>query len=187
MPGVRSSRLKASKSSQKLTIRSAKASKSKQQQKGKTASNSGAPEDSDFNESSSEDGGDVYVDSASAREGEDEDDVRSMDSDALDDDETTGNSRKRKRASPAKKVSSKKSSLRKKGNDEDDEDDFELKEGQEIVGVIVQAPKTGRGTWLRLPDAFSRSLPELWAPFSTCRSNIAEHVRLLDSAEGPKI
>ena len=162
MPSVRSSRLKTSKSSQKLTTRSAKASKSKQQQKGKTASNSGALEDSDFNESSSEDGGDVYVDSASAREGEDEDDVRSMDSDALDDDETTGNSRKRKRASPAKKVSSKKSSLRKKkGDDDDDEDDFELKEGQEIVGVVVQAPKTGRGTWLRLPDAFSRSLPEL--------------------------
>jgi hypothetical protein len=147
---ARSARSKTSQSPKKsVTNRPTKGSKSKRQQKGEAASPGVEEDDLDFNESSSDDAGDVYTESASAKE--DEDDVMSMDSDALDDDESTDKSRKRKRVSPAKKASSKKSSPRKKKKDNDDEsgDDFGLKEGQEVVGVVVQAPKTGRGTRVR--------------------------------------
>lgn len=45
----------------------------------------------------------------------------------------------------------------------EDENDLELKEGQEVVGKIVQAPKTGQGepgTFHRLPsDIHSDHLP----------------------------
>ncbi|KAH9846643.1 hypothetical protein C2E23DRAFT_948867 [Lenzites betulinus] len=85
-------------------------------------------------------------------EDKDASDVESLDSDALDEDdlEVTTN-RKRKRAAPASKksqVKSKRISSQKKRKtkvDDEDEDDFELGEGQEVVGVVVKAPKTGRG------------------------------------------
>ncbi|THH26404.1 hypothetical protein EUX98_g7784 [Antrodiella citrinella] len=75
------------------------------------------------------------------------DDDASLHSDALDED--VAPSKKRKRASPKKvsgKEKKKKSSPRQKkvNEDEDDEDDLELDEGQEVVGVVVSAPKTGR-------------------------------------------
>jgi hypothetical protein len=48
-----------------------------------------------------------------------------------------------------KKTLSKKLSPNKKKKDANkkSEDDFELKEGQEVVGTVVQAPKTGRGMY----------------------------------------
>jgi hypothetical protein len=81
------------------------------------------------------------------------DDVKSLHSDALDDDsdqETKQNVKKRKRASPVKPRCAKASSPRKKrkiaDSDEDEEEEgYDLKEGQQVVRRVVQAPKTGRG------------------------------------------
>jgi hypothetical protein len=88
-------------------------------------------------------------------EQDDEHDVKSLHSDALDDDsdlETKKLGGKRKRASHAsgKTPRAKGSSPRKRHNnaasDEDEEGEGpELKEGQRVVGKVVQAPKTGRG------------------------------------------
>lgn len=72
-------------------------------------------------------------------------DSKEYDSDALDDDsEAETRPKKRKRVSS---VVTKTRSTRKKKKpaDSDAEDEFELREGQEIVGEVVQAPKTGRG------------------------------------------
>ncbi|OJT04034.1 hypothetical protein TRAPUB_5270 [Trametes pubescens] len=97
---------------------------------------------------------DAYQDADDVSEAE------SLDSDALDEDsDVKAPSRKRKRAAPAGKKSpaktSKNASPKKAGassrkkrktkaEETEDEDDFELEEGQEVVGVVVQAPKTGR-------------------------------------------
>ncbi|KAI0752617.1 hypothetical protein C8Q80DRAFT_1147298 [Daedaleopsis nitida] len=103
-------------------------------------------------------------------DGEDADygasDIDSLHSDALDDEsdvlessaERSGKKRKRVSAASPKKGGSKagakgpgkasKGSPRKKRkpakDSEEEESDLELQEGQEIVGVVVQAPKTGR-------------------------------------------
>ena len=154
MPVVQSKRSKASQSPHKPTARPTKASRQKLRKKAKPTSQlQGGSDHEDVNEPS-DDSGDVYEGPISAGQDEDEDDdAKSMDSDALDDDdddddELMGRSRKRKRASPAKKRSPRTKSPRKKRRDNNDEseDDFELKDGQEVVGTVVQAPKTGRGT-----------------------------------------
>jgi hypothetical protein len=177
MPAIRSTRSKTSRSPQKPAVRATTASKSKLKRKGKAA----PPEDEDDldpNGSSSDDGGDVYEDPESAGEdGDKDDDMKSMDSDALDDDELTSETpRKRKRASPVKKSPSKKSSPRKKKKDNDNEskDDFELQEGQELVGTVVQAPKTGRG--VSIGHAFLLIQPNIQELFSTSRSDIKKHI-----------
>lgn len=64
---------------------------------------------------------------------------KAYDSDDLDED-SDDQSKKRKRASPKKKQSPRKKAKRTDENDEYEE----LNEGQEIVGVVVQAPKTGQ-------------------------------------------
>lgn len=79
-------------------------------------------------------------------------DALSMDSDAIDDADfgvSTKNNKKRKRASVKKSpaTSSPKKSrpnTKKSADDENELDDLE--DGQEVVGTVVQAPKTGRGT-----------------------------------------
>ena len=64
---------------------------------------------------------------------------KAYDSDDLDED-SDDHSKKRKHASPKKKQSPRKKARRTEEND----DYEELNEGQEIVGVVVQAPKTGQ-------------------------------------------
>ncbi|KAH7928987.1 hypothetical protein BV22DRAFT_1102698 [Leucogyrophana mollusca] len=90
------------------------------------------------------------------------DDVKSLHSDALDEDSDafvkgTARDKKRRRptkakmkaATPVKSSSPKKTPARKRRKVEDEaqtgEDDaeFDVKDGQEVVGVVVQAPKTG--------------------------------------------
>ncbi|KAF9263955.1 hypothetical protein L218DRAFT_864014 [Marasmius fiardii PR-910] len=75
------------------------------------------------------------------------------DSDALDDDEdkpqkkkhvSTKRKRDSKSQSPSKKQSPVKKRRRIARDEDDDDDDLDLKEGQEVVGKVVQAPKTGR-------------------------------------------
>ncbi|KZP20320.1 hypothetical protein FIBSPDRAFT_696207, partial [Athelia psychrophila] len=81
---------------------------------------------------------------------QEEEDTHSLDSDALDEpdeEEEPSKSRKRKRALPTKKAQPKKSSPRKKRKSDevdDSDEEYDLKEGQEIVGTVVEAPKTGR-------------------------------------------
>lgn len=81
---------------------------------------------------------------------EDEEEVESLDSDALDEESDGGakGPKKRKRAAPgSKKASPRKASLRKKrkraDESDEDDDDLDLKEGQEVVGIVVKAPTTG--------------------------------------------
>ncbi|KAI0725484.1 hypothetical protein C8Q72DRAFT_852371 [Fomitopsis betulina] len=80
----------------------------------------------------------------------DDDDESSLDSDALDEDDDVGAPRKRKRvsekATPKKPTPKKKQKQKQKQREESEEEDpeFDLKDGQEVVGVVVQAPKTGR-------------------------------------------
>ena len=101
--------------------------------------------------SESEDADDTTSDAY--QEKDDEDDVKSLHSDALDDDsdlETKKPAGKWKRTSLVKRPRAKGSSPRKRrknaASDEDEEDEgYDLKEGQQVVGRVVQAPKTGRG------------------------------------------
>jgi hypothetical protein len=66
---------------------------------------------------------------------------KAYDSDDLDEDSDSDDQRKkRKRASPKKKQSPRKKARKTDENDESEE----LNEGQEIVGIVVQAPKTGQ-------------------------------------------
>lgn len=85
-------------------------------------------------------------------EQDDEDDVKSLHSDALDDDSDLETKKrgggKRKRVSHGKTPRANGSSPRKRhknaASDEDEGGVYELKEGQQVVGKVVQAPKTGR-------------------------------------------
>jgi hypothetical protein len=84
-------------------------------------------------------------------DGDDDDiDAKEYDSDALDDDSDTKPSKEKKRkgvanSSPTKKATSPRKRRKAQDEDDDEDEEFELKEGQEIVGIIVQAPKKGRG------------------------------------------
>ena len=87
-----------------------------------------------------------------------ESEAESLHSDALDEDEglsTRSKKRKRGEKGASEKVAGKKSSPRKKRKkagkgDEESDDDVELEDGQEVVGVVVQAPKDGRGSYYLL-------------------------------------
>ncbi|KAJ7031573.1 hypothetical protein C8F04DRAFT_1362898 [Mycena alexandri] len=64
------------------------------------------------------------------------------DSDALDDDSGDESKNKKKRKRKTESVKKTRSPKKKKTSDTDEED-FDLQDGQEIVGVVVKAPKTG--------------------------------------------
>jgi hypothetical protein len=51
------------------------------------------------------------------------------------------------KAAPGKKGSPTKKKKRVSDNVDEEDNDYGLKDGQEIAGIIVQAPKTGRGAW----------------------------------------
>ncbi|KAI9060058.1 hypothetical protein FKP32DRAFT_1595808 [Trametes sanguinea] len=103
---------------------------------------------------------DEEQDGAAYQSSDSEAEARSLDSHALDDDDSTPaargkrngatSARKAKKSSatntPRKKASVSPRKKRKQAEDYEDEEeeDLELEEGQEIVGVVVQAPKTGR-------------------------------------------
>jgi hypothetical protein len=113
--------------------------------------------DSDIDPEADSDGDDPDNDDdnhkPSSSESESEAD-EGLESDALDEDTPPPPPKRRKRASPVKasstsKISKTTSPLKKrktKSKDSDDEDDVyedDLEEGQEVVGRVVQAPKTG--------------------------------------------
>ena len=76
-----------------------------------------------------------------------EDDVQALDSDNLDDDDADAGKRRKKVGAVRKKQAgpTKPTKRRKKAESDGGESDLELKEGQEVVGKIVRAPKTGQG------------------------------------------
>ncbi|TFY67472.1 hypothetical protein EVG20_g3932 [Dentipellis fragilis] len=123
--------------------------KAKANAKAKPATRKRARAARDATPSESEgDASDAYEESADATEDEEE----ALNSDALDDDEDFGGANKRKRKAGTKTRSPKDKKARapahkrrRKAYSEDEKDDeIELEEGQEVVGVVVQAPKTGR-------------------------------------------
>ena len=76
-----------------------------------------------------------------------DDDVQALHSDNLDDDEAGTTKRKERAGAKRKEVASpmKPKKRRKKARSDGGESDSELKQGQEVVGKIVRAPKTGQG------------------------------------------
>lgn len=115
------------------------------------------------------------------------DDIQALDSDDLDDEVADTAKRRRKVGTKRKKNPSptKSRKRRKKAASEEEESDLELKEGQEVVGKIVHAPKTGLGGL----QAFRRRRIE----FETQRfrssswADISEHARLPEPAQGARI
>jgi len=103
-----------------------------------------------------------------------DDDVKSLHSDALDDDsdqETKKHTRKRKRASPVKPRRTKGTSPRKRGKraareGEGEGEEYDLKDGQQIVGKVVEAPKKGRGQCSLPLSTDTRSYTNLSPPQS---------------------
>jgi hypothetical protein len=96
------------------------------------------------------------------------DDVQSLHSDALDEDSDRGT-----KVRVEKRKGSSRKRLRKNAASDEDEggEDPGLKEGQELVGKVIQAPKTGRGEYFvyvrRLEPTYHRSSPG---------SDISKHV-----------
>jgi len=140
---TRSSAPKARKTSTaKANVASSSTSTRKSKKAAVVASPEREPEsdgDEDGRAKSKEDG--VYEDSES--------DAESLHSDALDEDVAPSKKRKRAPTSSSHRRSNgqgkKKTSPRKKRKEADEQEgDLDLEEGQEIVGVVVQAPKTGR-------------------------------------------
>ena len=91
-----------------------------------------------------------------------EEDAGALDSDALDEDDDVQPNNKRKRGGQAgergrsKKASPRK--RRKKDEDKEQEWDEEDEDGREIVGRVVEAPKTGRGAYTDSPQRTKRIL-----------------------------
>ena len=102
-----------------------------------------------------------------------EDDAISLDSDNLDAEDSSPPKRQRKK-------------VKKSRRDDDDSEHLDLKDGQEVVGVVVQAPKTGRGP-------FSLSRTPLGNEFLTRRaasptgSSLAKHARFPHVSPGPSM
>jgi hypothetical protein len=133
----RPSRVKAAKTT-RATKRSTPLSSSKRARVQKTRA------ESDFSEASEDDDDND----------DDDDDDASLDSDALDDDPPPTGKRKR----TAKNNKAKSSPKKKRKAPEDSEFSDGLEEGQEIVGVVVEAPKAGRGACAEPPSDIPRSL-----------------------------
>lgn len=100
----------------------------------------------------------------------DQSDSESADSDALDDSDAPSDkrpSKKRKAPSPRNKQPVRKRQKPSKDDksaaeEDEDEDDFELQEGQKIIGSVVQAPKTGRGASRSAHYVQTRRIHTIW-------------------------
>lgn len=114
---------------------------------------------------------------------------KEYDSDALDDDSEDDVKPTKGKKSPTKpngraKQPPKASPRKKKKAAEEDYEDSEddLKEGQEVVGRVVQAPTTGRGPYIiELAYTAPNSL------YSPARTGIEEYIRFLEPSKGPSL
>ena len=129
-------------------------------------------------------------------EQDDEHDVKSLHSDALDDDSDLETKKrgggKRKRVSQGKTPRAKVGSPRKRhknaASDEDEEDEpYELKEGQQVVGKVVQAPKTGHGQRSFYSPVLYYDHSELIYRRSPSWSNISKYVQLSFAAHETRV
>ena len=142
--------------------------------------------------SESEDADDVTSDAYS--EQDDEHDVKSLHSDALDDDSDLETKKrgggKRKRVSHGKTTRANGTSPRKRiknvASDEDEGEVYELKEGQQVVGKVVQAPKTGHGQCCFYPPVYYDH-SELIYRRSPSGSNFTKHVQFSFAAHKTRV
>ncbi|KAG6888702.1 hypothetical protein C0995_006493 [Termitomyces sp. Mi166 len=147
-----------------------------------------------------DEGGDYNYDPAYRGEaGKSDEDKKedSYDSDAIDEDDfvvgtkrkrsASGSSRSPKKSKTTipqkKKAKSKKE--RAKDLDEDEDATLELGDGQEVVGVVVQAPKTGQGASVRLQAHFDACPDTIF--YSSSWSDIPKHAQFPDAAAGSRM
>lgn len=111
-----------------------------------------------------------------------EDDVQALDSDNLDDDGGAAKrgkkavEKRKKSASPNKPTKRRKKA---KADEDEDESELELKEGQEVVGKIVRAPKTGQGEF----RMFNTEASRVGISHSPSRPDLSEHIQLSGPTE----
>ncbi|KAJ3770879.1 hypothetical protein FB446DRAFT_646231 [Lentinula raphanica] len=179
-------------SSQNITTNSGKTKQSSVSTRRRKSSNAniekGKREDSDADHGTEDEKAEEVV---TKRRGQKRKRARDYDSDALDDDsdfnaeeadeeheETQKPKRKRGKqpvTSPARK--------RRRRVDEDEEDsELDLREGQEIVGAVVQAPKTGRGI-NRTPSRTIRLVDRSTVPPGQISSNTFDFLEKLTHPE----
>ncbi|KAK0241197.1 hypothetical protein EDD85DRAFT_948284 [Armillaria nabsnona] len=103
----------------------------------------------------------------------DDSDEEEFNSDALDDDED--NKPKKRKKSPKKK--------RKVADDDDEGSDLELEEGQQIVGVVIDAPKTGQVPPGQVSQNTLDFLAQLQKPECNDREWFKLHERVFRQAE----
>ncbi|SJK98078.1 uncharacterized protein ARMOST_01335 [Armillaria ostoyae] len=103
----------------------------------------------------------------------DDSDEEEFNSDALDDDED--NKPKKRKRSPKKK--------RKVADDDDEGSDLELEEGQQIVGVVIDAPKTGQVPPGQVSQNTLDFLAQLQNPECNDREWFKLHERVFRQAE----
>ncbi|EDR00070.1 uncharacterized protein LACBIDRAFT_314859 [Laccaria bicolor S238N-H82] len=104
------------------------------------------------------------------------------DSDALDED-SSEDTKKRKRVRENKKTRS----PRKKRREVDEDEEGDLQEGQEIVGVVVEAPKSGRVSPGEISQNTLNFLTKLKDPKCNDREWFKLHRALFLSAEGNNV
>ncbi len=129
-------------------------------------------------------------------EQDDEHDVKSLLSDALDDDSDKGTKKrvggKRKRVSHAKTPRARGGTPRKRhknaaGEEDEEGEVYELKEGQQIVGKVIQAPKTGHGQCCFYFPVYYNDHSELIYRRSPSWSNISKYVQLSFAAHKTRV
>jgi hypothetical protein len=116
-----------------------------------------------------------------------DDDIQALDSDNMDDEDKADTAKRgKKEGAKRKKIVgvTKPKKRRKKVKSDEDESDPGLKDGQEVVGKIVRAPKTGQGEVASVP----RERINLNNRFlSSPRTNISEHFPLSQSTESTRV
>jgi hypothetical protein len=113
------------------------------------------------------------------------DDVQALDSDNLDDDDADTAKRGKKAGAKRKKDSSSKKpkKRRKEAASDEEESDLELKEGQEVVGKIVRAPKTGQGGLRTFQRRIQLDLSSLLVPPGQISQNTFDFLNKLKEPE----
>ena len=113
-----------------------------------------------------------------------EDDAGALDSDNLDDSDVDTEKQRKKEGGKRKRkgVPTRPAKRSRKAELDEEESDLELREGQEVVGKVVRAPKTGQGESqpvrgrIRLDD-FS----------SSARTDLSEHIQFPEPAQTARV
>ncbi|KAG6808765.1 hypothetical protein H0H93_016504, partial [Arthromyces matolae] len=162
----------SSKAPRKSTRSSTKAESTSSNKK-KTTTAKARPEANKSQSSSEDERDEDYEELEDVQDVNESEDENGYDSDAIDEDEfvvgtkrkrgASGSPRKKARTSMSPKKKIKKQTTRSEGN-EVVEDSLELEDGQEVVGVVVQAPTTGQGAF-KLHEPVYRQAENEWKAF----------------------